>query len=456
MPRLRDITVGTQDVLELRDLKWLAEGANQRGLIRNGIYLLSGPPGAGKTTLALQIATDLASRGQNILYLALEQSLTDIKRLIDNQVFPSLQAHSLSGKSQSPLRDLQKGMAEVKKFVDASYSFDQYCNRVLDNIAVDDSISSMETLPDFYARQISRGPHMDVSLVVIDSIQGQGSTSTSRRPYESLYEFCRWAKQANIAVMLIGHVTKAGSIAGPKTLEHNVDCVIYLRKAMRLRPLFVPKNRFGPERHEPQILETDKFGCLQPAPHAKAKAQLAYGFAPSVDSGFVDVQAVVKLPKYGDRPRIKAPYLPRQELSQLVEIVGSLNEIDISEMTFDINCALPGRRHFYPFLHLPLSISILSSYLQQTITSGSLFVGELDLFRNVRPLEREMVSRLSTSLADEADLPVPRFRHLYLAQESASELVSNGVPIPPGMTIHPVMNLDEVVKLLWPSITEAA
>jgi len=234
----------------------------------------------------------------------------------------------------------------------------------------------MEALPDFLARRVlGAGRYENVKLIVVDSIQGLGTAPTSSKPYQKLFEFNRWAKDHNITVLLIGHITKGGAIAGPRSLEHNVDCVLYLRKAMRLRPLFVPKNRFGPERHEPLTLIMNSYGCLEKSKHAKARASHAFGFIPGI---LIEVQALVKLPKYGDKPGIKAPYLPRQKLSQLVGTISSMHEIDISDLTFEINCAIPGALPYRATLDLPLCISMLSSYFQRQIPIGSLFVGELD------------------------------------------------------------------------------
>jgi len=88
MAKLKEIQYESHDFMKLHGIPWFKEAANHKGLARGGIYLLSGPPGGGKTTIALQIATDLASRGIEVLYLALEQSPSDIKQKIIHQVFP--------------------------------------------------------------------------------------------------------------------------------------------------------------------------------------------------------------------------------------------------------------------------------------------------------------------------------------------------------------------------------
>jgi len=130
-------------------------------------------------------------------------------------------------------------------------------------------------------------------------------------------------------------------------------------------------------------------GCLEPAKHETATARLAYGMLRNMDRP-VEVQVAVKLPRFGERAQIKAPYLPPKVASQLVDIVGGLHDIDLSEMQFDPNCAIPGGRTFSRILDFQLTMS-MPSYLQPPIPSSSLFVGELDLFRNIRTLESDDV-----------------------------------------------------------------
>jgi predicted ATP-dependent serine protease len=71
--------------------------------------------------------------------------------------------------------------------------------------------------------------------------------------------------------ILIGHVTKKGQIDGPKDLEHNVDCVMYIRRAFRLRPFFVPKNRHGPAVLDPLVLMMDDRGRLMQSLHKECR-----------------------------------------------------------------------------------------------------------------------------------------------------------------------------------------
>ncbi len=452
MPKLSEIAAEHQGFTKLNDLPWFAEAANHTGLAEGGIYLLSGPPGAGKTTLALQMAVDLACSGRKVLYLALEQSPSDLKYKVENQIFP----HRRAGNHEDPKQTygLKEGLKRAAKTVtDASEE-----ERIEQYFFIDANVGGMEALPDFLARHVlgQPGQYVGISLIVVDSIQGLGTAPTSSKPYQGLFQFNRWAKDHGITVILVGHITKGGAIAGPRSLEHNVDCVLYLRKAMRLRPLFVPKNRFGPERHEPLSLIMDDWGCLEKSKHVKAQASLAFGYLPGSPGDLIEVQALVKLPKYGDKPGIKAPYLPRQKLTQLVGIVSSLRDIDISDLTFEINCAIPGGRPYFQTLDLPLAVSMLSSYFQRAIPLGSLFIGEVDLFQAVRPLSQTTCEQLARLLSEADSSPMPRsIEHIYVSEANAEGLAQSLTQEGLKIEVHAVSGLDQLVRTIWPDVVES-
>lgn len=450
MAKIIDIQEERHDFMKLSGIPWFSEATNQAGLAQGGIYLLSGPPGGGKTTLALQIACDLAQRNK-VLYIALEQSPSDIKQKITRQIIPSRLEEHIKGP------EIHESFDSVGKKIQQREKIESFEKNIGGNLYVDSNVNSMEGLPDFFARKVlgTVAPYGDVSLTIVDSIQGLGTAPTSSRPYQKLFEFNRWAKEHRITVILIGHVTKQGAIAGPKSLEHNVDCVLYLRKAMKLRPLFVPKNRFGAERHEPLTLVMNPFGCLEKSRHVKARASLSYGFLSGAHGDIVEVQALVKLPKYGDKAGIKAPYLPRQKLSQLVGIIGSLHDIDISDLTFEINCALPGGRHYKETLDLPLVISMLSSYFQRAIPSGSLFIGELDLFANIRPLSDTYSSALANTLSAREGQNLGRFiRTVYVNNVNVQYVYDAVREVRPDVEVKGVDNLESIIKCLWPDVME--
>lgn len=219
---------------------------------------------------------------------------------------------------------------------------------------------------------------------------------------------------------------------------------------MRFRPLFVPKNRFGPERHEPLTLVLDEFGCLEKSIHAKARASRAIGYLPGSPE-LIEVQALVKLPKYGERPGLKAPYLPKAKLSQLVGIASSLRDIDISDLNFEINCAIPGGRPYSQTLDLPLIVTMLSSYFQAPIPAGSLFVGEVDLFGELRPVPVEMCQAVADILDPGQSSPLSRLvSTIFIARQNEADLAQ--LLAAKGLTIkiQGLSSLESFVQQIWP------
>lgn len=453
MPKLSEIAAERHGFMKLNDLPWFAEATNHKGLAVGGIYLLSGPEGAGKTNLALQMAVDLACQGYKVLYLALEQSPADLKGRVENLIFPHRRAADLDNSEEK--HGFKEGLKQAKQVIQTETDEE----RIEEFFFIDSNINGMEALPDFLARQVlgQTGQYADVRLMVVDSIQALGTAPTSSKPYQRLFEFNRWAKDHRITVILVGHVTKGGAIAGPRSLAHNVDCVLYLRKAMRLRPLFVPKNRFGPERHEPLTLVVHQtHGCLEKSKHVRPRASLAFGYLPGSPGDLIEVQALVRLPKYGDKPGMKAPYLPRQKLTQLVSIVGGLEDIDISDLTFEINCAIPGGRPYFQTLDLPLAMSMLSSYFQRAIPIGTLFIGEVDLFQQVRPVPQGMCDQLVDLLAG-AVLPpaIGRIDRIYISESNADALSQALAEKGLNVKVHGVLTgLEELIRGIWPDVME--
>lgn len=453
VPSLSKISSQSQEFLKLNGLPWFAEAANHKGLAKGGIYLLSGPPGCGKSTLALQMGVDLACRGFRVLYLTIELTPQILKQWVEERVFP----HRRDAAYEEDDRKLpwKEGLKKTRHMLDV----EKEEQRIENNFWVDSSVSGMEHLPDFLIRQVLGGTvqYAGTNLIIVDSLQGLGTASTSSKPYQELFKFNRWCKDHGITALLIGQTTKAGgAIAGPRSLEHNVDCVLYLRTAMRFRPLFVPKNRFGPARYEPLTLWAEKKkGCLEKSKHAKAKASRAFGYLPGYPE-LIEVQALVKLPKYGERPGLKAPYLPRPKLRQLVGIVSSLPDTDISDLTFEINCAIPGGRPYSQTLDLPLIVSMLSSYFQSHIPSGSLFIGEVDLAQEIRPVPTGFCQAVADLLGSgESSGPTSLVEGIFISERNKKELSEMLAEKSLGIKAHGLTTLESLVQAIWPEAIEA-
>lgn len=445
MPKMKLIKAERHQYFKFKNIGWFPEAANHSGLAKGGIYLLSGPPAAGKTTMALELMVDLAAHGHKILYITLEQSPGWLKDTVEKRIFPNRRQLRRKLDVSRESGDWKKQL----KIASSKIEDGEEEKRVENNLFFESTISGMESLPDFLARQVlpPDAQYSGIEAIVVDSIQGLGTAPTSSKPYARLFEFNRYAKGANIACLLVGHVTKAGRIAGPRSLEHNVDCVLYIRRAMRLRPLFVPKNRFGPERHEPLTFIMNKSGCLEKSKHMAARASAVYGYL-SVVARFAEVQALVKLPKFGSRPGIVAPYLPGKKIQQIMGIISGLKDIDISDLTFEINCNIPGGVPYYHTLDLPLAISMLSSYFQLPVPARSVFVGELNLDQRTRPLPEEaQVGQLAESLIERTEPPIER---VFIAEEQADTLRNHLTQGQSRIEVHGVSDLASLIREIWP------
>ena len=175
------------------------------GIVLGGMYLVGGSPGVGKSTLLLKISSNLAKMGKNVLYVSGEESGSQI----------ALRAERLG--AMNPNLYLLNAI-RLEEIIASIHSKErEYVMLVIDSI---------QTL---YSEKISSSP---------------GSVSQVR---EVTFELMRLAKDYGICVFIIGHITKEGSIAGPRILEHMVDCVLYFEgdSSRELRFLRGFINRFG-------------------------------------------------------------------------------------------------------------------------------------------------------------------------------------------------------------------
>ncbi|HXH21424.1 MAG TPA: AAA family ATPase [Dehalococcoidia bacterium] len=421
MPRIQDIASKGPDLIEIPSIPWLARAINP-GLIRGGVYLLAGEPGIGKTTLAIQLLGELAHQNRKVLYLTTEQGLGDLKRAVNR-------IHGRPGLPLSPA--------------------------ILNNFFLDDTVEDLDSLPRFLARRVLTAgeEYYGVETIVLDSVQGRGLSASATRKYRALYEFAENAKAQGLITVLIGHVTKKGQIAGPKDLEHNVDCIMYVRRAFRLRPFFVPKNRFGPALLDPLVLMMDDRGRLMESPHTSARSSAVYGYA-GVGDELAEGQASVSLPRYGARPELNAPFLPGKKVRQLLSVLSSLKEVDLTDLSYEINCYVPRQQRYREELDLPIALALLSSYLHKPVPPDTLFVGELDLTRRVRPPEPAYLAALAQLVSGPQR---GRVKRVYMSRECAERFGAmkpdgQGTPIGQQIEITPVEDLEDLLRALWPDL----
>jgi DNA repair protein RadA/Sms len=421
MPKIDEITGKGPEVIPVPSLPWLGKAITP-GLIRGGVYLLAGEPGIGKTTLAIQVLGELANQGIKVLYLTTEQGLGDLRRAVTR----------IHGTASGQLP-----------------------KSVRENFFVDDTIEDIDALPRFLARRVlTEGEeYHGIQAIAVDSVQGRGLASTATQKYRALYEFAENAKAQGLVSILIGHVTKKGQIAGPKDLEHNVDCVMYIRRAFRLRPFFVPKNRFGPAVLDPLVLMMDDRGRLKESPHMAAKSAAVLGYA-GIGEEFAEGQASVTLPRYGSRPELNAPFLPSKKVKQLLSILSTIKEVDLTDLSYEINCYVPRQQRYREELDLPIAVALLSSYLQRAIPDHALFIGELDLTRRIRSPEDRYLSALAMLLTGPKKGSIKR---LFISDDCAGSLAKmrpeeHGPTVGELVEIVGVADLEDLLRKLWPDL----
>ncbi len=376
-------------------------------------YLLSGSPGGGKSRLATQICLDLGQQGIPSLTILTEEAPAQMKRRAQQ-------------------------MTSDWKSLDIS--------RALSNVHVDHSVFDVTTLPDFLMRHVLSPGAMyhGVKLIVLDSIQGQGLAASATKSYAKVLDFARMCEEHGITTILLCHQTKRGEMAGPKALEHSVDTSLILRRAMQYSLLAIRKNRYGPPLLQPMLLRFDPVTIrLEPAPHCEVRPAMARTFA-GPGTGELELQASVTVPSDGSRGRMTAPGLPRKEIEQLVSCIASIKDMDFGELNYSINCRLPGSGQYNPILGLPLCMALIGSYLQKAVPGQNIYIGEIDLFRNVRAITPFISQSLKAALdAGDIATPVTLFLHpLSAAEFTPSESVR----------VVPCDTLESAVFQTWPEL----
>ena len=334
------------------------------GIVPGSLVLVGGEPGVGKSTLLLQAAAGVAAGGPEprpVLYVTGEESAAQIRLRAGRLGL----ATGIAGTSIAVLAEGEVGrIAEVAR----------------------------ATSP---------------TLVIIDSIQTvtveelDGPAGSVGQVRESALRLMELAKGEGIAVMLVGHVTKDGSIAGPKTLEHLVDAVLELggERSGTLRLLRASKNRFG-STEEIGVFELGERGLVEVADPARAflvdHAGPASGsvVAATMEGSrplLVEVQALVSPAGYGT-PARRASGVDANRLALIVAVLG--RRAGVSLGTQDIYANLAGGLEVAePALDLPLAIALASSFRDQPVRPGFVTVGEVGLLgelRSVPAIERRL------------------------------------------------------------------
>lgn len=373
------------------------------GLVAGSIVLLGGEPGIGKSTLLLQTVMKMQKR---ILYVSGEESEQQLK----------MRADRLAEGSGCPLADTLMVLCETS--LERIY---ELADRSLPDILVVDSIQT------------------------ICSEQGEaipGSVSQVRTCAISLLHF---AKRTNIPVILIGHITKDGMLAGPKVLEHIVDCVLQFEGDHQhlYRVLRSLKNRFGStselgiyEMLGGGLRQVDNPSELLISKENEGMSGVAVAAAiEGVRPFLIETQALVSSAVYGT-PQRSATGFDTRRLNMLLAVLEKRAGFKLAQMDVFINIA-GGLRVSDPAIDLAVIVAILSSKYDLGIEAGTCMAGEVGLSGEIRP-----VMRIAGRVSEAERLG---FRHILVPENSMKNLDPKNLHI----EVIPVKKVEDALRHLF-------
>ncbi len=367
------------------------------GIVDGALILVGGDPGVGKSTLLLQVASNV-SKGKKVLYVSGEESLSQIK----------LRADRVGAKDANIMLLSENEISSIIASID-------------------------ENQPD---------------VLIVDSIQtvydenitsAQGSVSQVREITNKLMHI---AKGRNIVVFIIGHVTKSGSIAGPKVLEHIVDTVLYFEgeKNNVFRLIRAVKNRFG-STNELGIFEMDSAGLVG----VENPSELFIGNRPKNEAGsivcatmegtrplLIEVQALTSITSY-PAPRRVALGMDYNRMSILLAVMEK--KLGIVMNNFDVYLNIVGGVSITETaVDLAVISSIISSYRNRPIDEKTIVFGEVGLAGEIRGVsDAEKRIREAEKLG---------FDRIILPKANILKTKNN-------VKLFPVERLEEVLDLLF-------
>ena len=318
------------------------------GLVPGSLTLVGGDPGIGKSTLLLQVCREMSADGHKVLYISGEESLKQIK----------LRANRI-GEFSDNMRLLCETNLEI---------IEETLEREKPEIVVVDSIQTM------YQESVSAAP---------------GSVSQVR---EATGVFLRLAKGFNISILIVGHVTKEGTVAGPRVLEHMVDTVLYFEgeRNASYRILRGVKNRFG-STNEIGVFEMQEKGLEE----VKNPSEYLLSGRPEDASGAVvacsiegtrpvllEVQALVTQTNFG-MPRRTAAGTDYNRVNLLMAVLEKRCRYEMSRYDAYVNIA-GGLKMSEPALDLAIIMALVSSLKDRPVNPKTMIFGEVGLSGEVR------------------------------------------------------------------------
>lgn len=322
------------------------------GIVQGSLTLVGGDPGIGKSTLLLQVCRNLSSAGHKILYISGEESLTQIK----------MRADRIGSFSKEMLLLCETNLDEIAEVI----------RRNQPEVVVIDSIQTM------YNEAVSAAP---------------GSVSQVR---ESTGILLQLAKGLGVSVMIVGHVTKEGTVAGPRVLEHMVDTVLYFEgdRHASYRVLRGVKNRFG-STNEIGVFEMQEQGLVE----VKNASEYMLNGRPENASGsvvvctmegtrplLIEIQALVCHSNFGI-PRRQTTGTDFNRVNLLMAVLEKRSGIQLGACDAYVNIT-GGMKVVEPAIDLGIVLAILSSFRNKPLQPKLIAFGEVGLSGEVRAVSQ--------------------------------------------------------------------
>lgn len=372
------------------------------GVVAGSLVLIGGDPGIGKSTLLLQMSLSLAKLGHKVLYVSGEESLSQIKMRAERIGLSSNQFYLLA-----------------------------------------------ETDLTIIGREIER---IEPAMLVIDSIQTmqvpdhQGAAGSVGQVREATAILMRIAKDNQIATFIVGHVTKEGSIAGPRMLEHMVDTVLYFEgeKHNRFRMLRAVKNRFG-STNEMGIFEMLDVGLKEVSNPSeffleeRLKGATGSTVVPSLEGTrtvLAEVQSLMTPTVFGNAKRTTSG-IDYQRVSLILAVMEKHCGLLVQNQDAFFKVA-GGVKLNEPAIDLAIGISIASSYWNKATNVDDVYIGEIGLTGEIR-----RVSQIKQRLMEADRIG---FKRAFIPKGNYEDL-----ELDLGIEVVPVRTIRQAVQLAFPS-----
>ena len=320
------------------------------GLVPGSALLIGGDPGVGKSTLILQALASYANKGGTAVYISGEEAMAQVR-----------------------LRASRMGLSDAKVALGAATN-------------VEDILTTLEQQPP-------------PGIVAIDSIQTiwtsalEAAPGTIAQVRTASFDLVRYAKASGAALLLVGHVTKDGQIAGPKAVEHLVDAVLYFEgeRGHHFRILRAVKNRFG-ATDEIGVFEMTGTGLSQVANpsalflgdrHSNAPGNAVFAGMEGTRPLLVEIQALVAAPAYGT-PRRAVVGWESSRLAMILAVLDARGGLGMGGHDVYLNVA-GGLKVGEPAADLAAAAALISSFTGRALPKDTVYFGEISLSGDVRP-----------------------------------------------------------------------